>query len=214
MGADISEISRDLINISTTIIFSVIGVIGNVLILHIFTRKEFLRKSMFRYLIVAALLDIINLILLWPYNYPDFFQVDTNLMSCKFIMYLSNFAYSANPWFILLSTFDRFLHVYYPHKFKFRNRLKFQLTQMIFITIFMLIINLPFYFYFDLSGPSNYTSCGYVEDIEVIGFTLDFYVSLEAVLVPFVLMLVSTTLIGYKLMTKKVDPHCKKTVWI
>ena len=194
MGASFSE---DLINIITTISFTVIGLVGNSLVLYVFSRKEFREKAMFRYLIAATIFDILNLLLLWFYNYPEQFKMNTYSFNCKIIVYLVNFAYSTNPWFILLSTFDRFLHVYYPHKFKFRNRLNFQLTQIALIIILMLIINLPFYFYFDLSGSLNETSCGYVENIEMIGFI--------AVLLPFILMILSTVLIANKLIGKKID---------
>ena len=206
--ADSQEDSQNILIFSSSIILTVIGFIGNSLVLFIFTRKKFRNVVMFRYLIVVGVSDLINLVTMWPYSYPDFFKMSTNSISCKVIVYLTNIIYCATSWFSLLCSLDRFLSVYYPRSFSMRKKLRFQVWVIGIIGIIMIIINVPFYLYFGIVYSSNATDCGYIDDniddnIIYIGFFMDLYASLTAVFIPFFLMVLSTALIGWRLIMKK-----------
>ena len=79
---------------------------------------------------------------------------------------------------------------------------KFQALEMGTLLTVLMIINLPFYFYTDIIDADNDTYCGY-EDKEFIHFYLDLYAALLDVLIPFILMILSTGLVCYRLMFKK-----------
>ena len=201
--------SEDLIdsNLIITICLTVIGLFGNLLATFIFSRKKFTEIAMFRYLISVNICNMINLLFVWPLNYPDLFKMTTNLISCKLIMYLSTLFYSLNPWLLLSCSLDRMLLVLYPHKFHFRKHLKYQLLEIIVFMIFMILTNIPIYVYFDLIQSSNSTSCGYTD---IIPITLDIYVSLVSVIIPSILMILSTSMVGYRLVKKKTLLQRKK----
>ena len=153
--------------------------------------------------IFVDICDLVNLLAMWPYSYPDYFKMRTNSISCKSIIYLANVFYSAAAWFSLLCSLDRFLSVFFSANFGFRKKFKYQVLLIGIIGIIMIIINAPFYLYFDVIGAPNDTVCGYVEDIPYIGFTMDLHGALSAVFVPFFLMILSSALIGWRLIKKK-----------
>ena len=197
------EIVDDYINTIISIVLTVIGIIGNLLVLHILGQRKFLKEIMFRYLFVVSLLDLLNLVAIWFKKYPYFFQINTTSVICKWSTYTFRLIDSSIPWFALLSSFERFLKVYYPTDFSYRKKFKYQALQICVLTCFMAVLNSPYYFFTDIIIlRSNLTVCSYVDDIFFIEFDLDLYSSFYAVLIPSALMLVSTGLIGRKLKEK------------
>ena len=203
MDADFSGTVEDIFILSSSTVLTAFGIIGNTLVLYILSQKEMRKVSIFRYLIAASVFDIMNCLTLWPYNYPNFFLMNTYSLSCKLQFYIANTFFAAGPWFILLSSLDRLIIVYYPYSLKFRKMFKFQALEMGTLLTVLMIINLPFYFYTDIIDADNDTYCGYVEETEFMSFYLDLYAAFLDVLIPFLLMILSTGLICYRLMFKK-----------
>ena len=182
--------------ISATI---VIGVIGNAFVLYILGHKQFIHEPIFRYLFLATVLDLINL---WPELfgfYSNFFQIDTYSENCKWSSYIFSIIDSSIPWVMLMSSFERYLQVYYPNRLLFRNKFKYQVLLIFIITCCLIIINLPFYFYVDIVVSSNTTICSFVDYNPYIPFVLDLFFFFYEVLIPLVLMFTCTRLISKKL---------------
>ena len=106
-------------NLAATIVLTIIGFIGNTIVLYILARPKFLNVTIFRYFIVSSINDLFELMTMWCYSLPDVFQVNQNSMSCKLVQYFVYLFYQFCPWIIVLSSIDRFLSVFYPMRFKF-----------------------------------------------------------------------------------------------
>jgi hypothetical protein len=115
----ISQINFNL-TLSTSIIFSVIGLIGNSLSVFIIIKKQFRRVSFFRYLAFSIINDTIVLITMWLYTIPDYFQ--TSSIGCKLTQYFGFLFYQFCPWIEVVSSIDRVISVKYPTKYKFRTK--------------------------------------------------------------------------------------------
>jgi hypothetical protein len=63
-GNFLRTIDRILVQLGT-VIFSLIGIVGNSLIFYILTKKKFLKESIFRYFIVSEIISCIALIFVW-----------------------------------------------------------------------------------------------------------------------------------------------------
>ena len=185
------------------IFLTVVGITGNTIVLLVFTRKMFRETSIFRFLIAITICDSLNLAFLWPINYADFFQLNSNLMECKFVMYFTSLVFTIDPWLILLCSLDRVLSAVHSSGFHLRKTLKFQLLEISVIIIIMIILNAPIFYFTKIIEFENTTSCGFDEKIPYIGFQLDSYIGFVSVLIPFILMLLSTFLIWHTLMKKK-----------
>ena len=193
-----------VITITTT------GLIGNLSVLYVLSHKQFIKELIFRYLFLVTVLDLINLLPIWLSIHGDYFQINKYSARCKWSSYIFNVIDSSIPWIVLLSSFERYLQVYYPNKLMFRNKLKYQILLIAILACCMLLINLPSYFYVDAIYFSNATLCSFISHSSFSTFGLDFYFSLYAVLVPCILMFVSTSLINRKLVQKNLPQISQK----
>ena len=179
-------------------ILTIIGLIGNPLVIYIFSRPKFLKVSMFRYLIAGTIADIVNLLANWSSVFPDAFLVNESSISCKLFYYFYYVPYQVCPWTLALSSADRFLSVKFPSKLKFRNNFNFQLTAIISIIVFISLVNIPIYWYHDLK-----VDVGCVTTNNTIEIYLDILNALLGAILPFFVMAVSTSLIWYELSKRK-----------
>lgn len=186
------------VNFISTIILTVIGAIGNLLVIFVFTRPQFLKVSMFRYLIVATISNTINLLANWPSVYPDFFYVNKLSISCKIFYYFFYVPYQVSPWILSLTSIDRYLKVKYPTTLQFRNNFKYQLMAIIGIIVLISLINIPIYIYHDVEANN-----GCLTTDNTVQVYLDILNALLGVIIPFVIMAVTTFLIGHELIKKK-----------
>lgn len=105
------EISKQLTR-TVLISFIILGIIGNLLNLYIFTRRRFLRSSCTLYFI-AALINNIIVILISAVNrlLIDGFSIDIESKSviiCKLGSYIEYVILALTPYFIILACFDRY----------------------------------------------------------------------------------------------------------
>ena len=191
------------------IILTIIGLIGNGFVLYVLTRKQFIKITLYRYLIAITISDVINLLFLWPMNYHHLFLMDSNSINCKSIMFTSSMFNSVTPWFILLSSFDRFLSIKYPLTYQYRKNLKYQIFAIFIITVVMILLNIPEFIFFDVTkDENNVTSCGYSDENAL---ACDIYYELFSLFVPFGLMIIITSLIGYILIKNKTSLQTNET---
>ena len=191
---------NDNYNFASSVIFTVFGLVGNSLEIFIFTRSKFRDVSMFHYLTVASFTSIINVLSIWPLNYQNFFKINQNRLNCKLFLFVNQIFGIFNSWILVLSSFDRCLSIKAPH-FKQRNQLKYQLLAIMAVLIMSILINIPYAEYFDIQQVSNMTMCYTTNSNTFINFTIAN--SIVWAIIPFLLMIFSTCLIGFHSMPKK-----------
>ena len=184
------------------IVLTIVGVIGNPIVFFILTKSRFRNVSIFRYSIVSVVNDSFVLITMWPYNFPEAFQMNTSSISCKLSQYFGYLFYQFCSWIIVLSSIDRLLSVKYATRFQFRNKLKYQALALSVIFVVILFLDIPFYSYFDIHVQSNNSTLCATNDI-FIQFYIDLTNLLISTIIPFFIMVLCTILIGHTLITQK-----------
>ena len=201
--------------LASSIFFTFFGILGNSLEIYVFSTPKFREVSLFRYLLIAAITNIYNAINVWTTNYPSFFKIKTSAISCKIFFYLNNIFGEFGAWILVLSSFDRFLSIKYPH-FKLRNKLRFQAFAMLIVLIVLMVVNIPTILYFKIIKVSNGTGCFTSPSSEAL--YINIALSTIWVVIPFILMILSTSLIAYQLLVamkrtlRKDKKQFKKTV--
>ena len=195
--------SVKLANLLVSSILTAIGFVGNGILVFVFTRNKFIEVTMFRLLTVTSIWNFFYIFMLWPFNFPDFFQINVNVSICKLVIYFGYIFYSFSPWLVLLCSFDRVLIVVYPTKFKFRNKFKFQFIVTFLLLFIVCLLNIPFGYFSDLNGSLNDTYCGYTETLYLISIKIDLYLSILFFFLPFFLMILCTAVISFTLIKKR-----------
>ena len=190
-------------NLISSIALTIIGIVGNLLVVYILTRKYFRKQSMFRYLVFATVVDTFNILSTWPIIYANFFQLNNLELNCKVFFYAVYVGFQFSPLLILVSTIDRYITVKGTIMFVFRKKLKYQILVILAIFLSLLAIDSPFFIYYKLGA--NETGC---QPINVTTSTyLDILDGLIAAVIPFVLMILFNSLIACKLINQKAKLH-------
>jgi hypothetical protein len=195
----ISQINFNL-TLSTSIIFSVFGLIGNSLSVFIIIKKQFRRVSFFRYLAFSIINDTIVLITMWLYTIPDYFQ--TSSIGCKLTQYFGFLFYQFCPWIEVVSSIDRVISVKYPTKYKFRTKLKYQILISSILFAIMVFLNIPLYWYYDIEVQQDKTICT-INNVQT-QFYVDLASFLVTVIIPFIIMITCTSIIGHIMIKRKI----------
>jgi hypothetical protein len=62
-------------NLVTAILFTVFALIGNCLVIFVLTKPKFLEVPLFRYLIVATIVETISVSFIWASGFPNVFGI-------------------------------------------------------------------------------------------------------------------------------------------
>jgi hypothetical protein len=143
-------------NLVTAILFTVFALIGNCLVIFVLTKPKFLEVPLFRYLIVATIVETISVSFIWASGFPNVFGINSYDINCKMYVYLSILALQIGPWINVLSSIDRYLSVKHPTKFHFRKQFKFQAYFVVIICGSLILINIPYFVYSKVSGNICY----------------------------------------------------------
>lgn len=189
--------------ITTGVVVS-IGIPGNIIVLFVFTREHFRKIPMFRYFTASTLFETVNILLYWPLVSQS---INENSIFCKSVQFFSYSICLNISWIGMLIALDRYLSIKYPLKFKIRYELKFQILIIIGIFVLSVILNIPFVYYYDIISK-NSTSCDIVDD--KVNLYLNIFDFITSTLMPFLIMLISTSLIGYYLIKNKMKYKEKK----
>ena len=189
-------------NISIGGFLTFFGLIGNMIVLCIFCRKSFRKIAMFRYCSFLVASETIQLLMFWPFNFPDTFLINENQISCKMIEYFSYTIGNFDTWMVIVISLDRFISVKYPHDFRFRKSFNFQITILAVLLLISMMINVPFYLFDSIYTIENQTFCDYHENPNV-GIIIDFSSLVVSLLFPFIVSLTLSCLTGYNLIKKK-----------
>ena len=203
-------VAINLFDLISMIVLTVFGMIGHSLIIFILTKRNFREVSLFRYLILSTISDIISIILMWQSYYDSIIR--NNFVICKIYRFFAYIPYQFSTWMICVSSVDRFLSVKYPYRFKIRSELRFQIFIVSIVLIGLISVNLPYGFYNSINNNKNMSLCSYDDESVKIGFYLDILNGLTTVVVPFIIMVISTILIAHQLIKqkKRVDKNRKE----
>ena len=189
---------QTILNLSLSTTFTMIGILGNTIVLIILSRPEFRKESTFRYLIVSTLGSTVKVFFTWPLGFPDFFMITQIDLVCKIVSYTSFIAGRWMPWVNSLSAIDRYLAVRFPHKLKWRTQAKCQAIAVIAVFVLLLLLDLPFFFY--VEKPLNQTGC--VVDQEN-GMFIGAWNILITIVIPVTTMIIFTYLTTRRLIKRK-----------
>lgn len=175
----------------------ILGVIGNILSLLVYSRKKF-ENTIFKILFkTIAIFDLIATIVPLHSYFLFKFNYDINLLSefsCRFFEYLIYVISPCSTYILVYVSFDRMMNVMNSNLFKFRNSKQFQIRLCWFIFIFNFIFYLPIPYHKELlvmmqNSSKKRTEC-FLNDDGFIHWVDLFY----STLIPFVLMLIFTTI--------------------
>ena len=189
-------------NISTAVILTIVGFIGNSLVLFILTRKQFRNVSMFRYHSLLVTFETLQMISIWILNFPNIFLLNENTIACKLIQYVSKVVASSVTWFGPIISIDRFISVKCPNNFLIRNKVKFQVTIIACLIFGSSIKSIPFYYFYNLYSINNTTQCVFTESSST-KMLLDILLHVLSLCFSFSISIISNCLTSYQLIHRR-----------
>ena len=119
-------------------------------------------------------------------------SINSNSLFCKLSQYLSYLVCLNISWIGVLVSIDRYLSIKYPYKFKFRSEFIYQM-----IFIISILINIPIAHYY-----SSYNNTCDIKD-EKFSLKINIIDLLVSTVIPFIIMILSSALIGSYLIKNK-----------
>lgn len=174
---------------------TVVCLCGNPFVIYIYSRKEFFKHSIFRYMTLSAVVDLLPILLIWMENYRSVFGLNTYFVGCKafdFFKYLPNIF---RHWILSCASIDRLISVKYPKNDEFRD--KFQKFALSVVFISLCLINTPNVF------VSNITSKGCATTNFSLGAILAVFNAIIGNVVPGTVDLFCACYIYYSLIRRK-----------
>ena len=139
-----------------------IGLIGNILSIIVFSRQVFARTIFSTYFRIMALFDLLTLILRIDYFLTSF-EINSlsrlSNISCKIVMFFIYLLPCLSLWTLVLISLDRFVSIVIPTRFLFRKKQIYQLLAILIISIYNILLCFPIIFTSNIGIPSsNYTN--------------------------------------------------------
>ena len=186
-------------------ILTIVALIGNSWTCYIFTREKFRKVSMFFYLAIGNIVNLLLMLTIWPVSLAkNMFKYNSLLFSCKFFSFITFFLSDLGPLVIALGSLDRLLSVKFSRRYQFRNKLKYQMLIVLIISAIITLLNVPLLFYLEIHSQNTTTStCYYKLNFQYLATYMDIKTNIVSLFLPFVLMLISTILIAQYLIQNK-----------
>jgi hypothetical protein len=189
------HLTKDII-IYAGLPFTIIGIIGNILNLIIFTREKFRKLSIGFYLSCLSASDIFQtyLVLCFYFQKYDIILENTSKFMCK----LHNYLYATLPlisaWIIVIVAVDRLISVKFIHATKWTNKRACQVFIVLTILVIIALLNLHCFIIYDLKpNELNENVCVVSNENFVLSQRFIFYNCLVSItLVPFTIMTICT----------------------
>jgi hypothetical protein len=197
--------------ISTTL-WIAIGSIGNIFSIIIFNSKEFNRDSTANYFIFASIMNIIAIFHLPLLMFPSIWLPTT--ISCMIMLGFKVLITQMHSWIVAFCSLDRVITVMAPHKFLFKNKLKFQIGMIVVVLLMIGVSFIPMVYPYQTAisekTSDNQTRCSFLFKKEfnwAIFYYKIQYILFTAVL-PFFIMITSSFLIVLTLWKSKNKVSC------
>ena len=189
-------------NISTAVLLTIVGFIGNSLVLFILTRKQFRGVSMFRYYSFVVAFETPEILSIWVLNFPKIFLLTEKAIACKLIQYFSNVLAIFVTWMPPIISIDRYISVKYPNKYLFRNKFNFQLIIIACLLLCSSLTSIPFYYFHNVFSVNNVTQCGYTLNLWS-GMIIDISLLVISLFIPISMSITFSCLTAYQLIHKR-----------
>lgn len=149
--AYLNQISKS-INDGMVIGIAVIGVPGNLISMLVFARLIHKKTNMGLLYTCQCAIDLFSVLLLL------FFTRGTNLLfgisiatlndpSCRFFMFFRRYGWHISSWMAVITAFDRYMFVFYEHRFKFMRKKRNLFAICMTMLVAMALINVPSLFF-------------------------------------------------------------------
>ncbi|XP_062582215.1 neuropeptides capa receptor-like [Saccostrea cucullata] len=158
------------------------------------------RVSTYMYLLVLCILDLcvlhLGLLVNWLREILEIDLHSQSNFSCKTLTFLGYVCSDSSVWLVVAVTFERFMTMCHPLKATSLCRIRQALLVIIFILVFIFLINLHIFWTIGLiPDGNNSTVCGQQKDITLIWPCVD-------LMVYFVIPFLSTGIFNYKIIRK------------
>jgi hypothetical protein len=163
--------TKKLPDSAMSIIFSllVFGLLGNLCIMRVFTRKRFTKilqvKSLFRFLAVSDTLYLIIIIIVYLDTKLNTKLKENSRLACKLISYFDYSLGSLPAWILSVISIERFISVAFSLSSfnSYFSKKIFQFTIGISLVIYNLVVYAPILAFNDLVIVNNTTVCDFVD---------------------------------------------------
>ena len=201
------------LNLVSSSTLTIVGVVGNLLVIVIMTRKKLIENPFFRYMIVSAFFDILNVLFLWISPTYDFLQINRIDINCKIYVYFSCLVVHLNPWLNVLSCIDRYLSVKYPTKCAFRKEFKYQFLAISLVSLSIVLVDIPYAIFVKVAKNGSISS-GCTYSSRESSFYLMILQTLVNLILPCFVMLISIYFIAHELLVMKKKTTTSKKSFI
>ena len=179
-------------------------IIGNIISIGIFRLKEFKKQPISFYLIASCLMNLVTIIYL-----PIMFLAPiwvTNDLTCKLYPGGFGLVVKIQAWLMALASFDRLITTMKPHSFGYKNNFSFKFSAVAIIILAICGVSFPEVYYLEaVVSQYNSTACTYPLKLDLIW--IFYYYKIEYLLIrvvlPFLIMIVSTIIITWKMYRTK-----------
>jgi hypothetical protein len=174
--------------------------ITNLIIIVVNLSNEKMRsQSMNIYFSAQSVSDIIIIICYLFQCISDIIPLTS--MYCKLLMFIVFVAYTFTGYITSVVSVDRLLRSYYPTRFLFKNKLKFQLIFILLSTMIVALACSTNYFTFDLIelDVEGNSEINYGHPNILSGLINDIFMVIISGIVPIIVIIFSTILIGVKM---------------
>ena len=190
--------------ITLLVVLIIIGLFGNIISIFIFSDNEFRKQPPAFYLIVASFVNIITLLYLPFTALPVIWPIDD--LACKFFGGIMLASSEYQSFMVSICSIDRLITVFYQFKYLFKNKIKFQIPLIVILLIVITGLVIPAVYFYDKETTSdNQTLCAFSNDPKLI-WAFNYFKTqfiLFRTIIPFILMIVSSSLIFWKIRSNK-----------
>lgn len=196
-----------LISNYLALVFVLAGVIGNISMYVVFSRKGLKKISVSMYFRALALINLfitINWIKIFLLYHYDFSLVSQSIILCKSVTYLIYTVSPISAWLLVVAGLDRFVSIVYPAKYLFMRKPRFSLIVILIIVIFNAALYFHMFSDFQLStqfdNSTNLSSTYCEESSPTLSTFLDVSDLFNSSILPFMVMLACSiaTLVGVR----------------
>jgi hypothetical protein len=180
------------LNIISGAILGFTGIIGNILVIIIYSTEKLRGYAMSRYLVILAISDIFELISSIFMNLTTVWKISG--LFCQFITFFVTmfFQYCSN--IILIVSIDRVVSVKYVKQFNMKNKLKFQLQLAFAALLLTLPISITYsMYYYNVSIVNGTNYCDFSDP--TVGIYVSTTILLTSTLIPFIVLIVCSIII-------------------
>jgi hypothetical protein len=184
---------------ASSIMISAFSLIGNSLVAFILLKlKELKKEPIFRYLLVAAIFDQFNGIMIWPSYFQNVFLINQQEISCKLFYFFLTTLQEFSSWINVTISIDTYVMVKFSANHQKRKKIRYQVIILSSIFAILCCLNVPWAYY-----PTVVSTIGCYSTDPFIAIYLSFYKTILQIFIPCILMLVFSSLTYLELVIKK-----------